>query len=218
MLAKVLLGTLLASGLALPSALANQTSVTINANVQSFVILRLETASGALVSDDDLDRLPTSPAADEVLNFGDVDQLGTSPGSLSAANGPASGPLNRHMYVGGQIKPQGTLPVNPTNDGALYHVDGGYQLRALRNDGGTDIDVDVDVSGPTALNAVVALSGANSYATGSSLDGLRTADASLSDLADDMPLNTPQPLDLGVFVPLSQPAGQTSTVITFTGT
>lgn len=215
-LVRSLLGLGLASALALPSALANSTSVTINANVQSFVVLRLETASGTLVSDDDLDRLPSSPAADEVLDFGNIDQLGSSAGSLSATNAAASGTLTRHMYVGSQVQPVGTLPV-AANDGAVYHVDAGYQLRALRNDGASDIDVDVDVTGATALNALVATTGSNTYTSGTGLTGLRTAGAAASDLIDDMPLNTAQPLDLGVLVPLSQTAGTTSTVITFTG-
>lgn len=219
---KPLLGAGLAALLLMPAALANVTSITIEAQVEDFVALQIETIAGDIVSGDDLDPLPNSPATPEVLDFGFVDPMGQYVGSIAATNGPASGTLARRLLINDTFEDAdtytGTPPAN--DEGALYYVSGGYQLRGLRNDGQPNMDVDVEVTGATALDALVDLQGANSYTPGSGIaaNSLRVAGNGISALTTGMPLNTGVAIDLGVLVTVGQPQGPTATTITFTGT
>lgn len=218
--AKLLLSSI-AIAVAAPAALANVTSMTINAEVEEFVVLQIETNGGTIVSGDDLDPVAGSPAANEILDFGTVDSFCNSAGTLTATNGPASGTLGCSLLVGTTIEDAATYTGPMTNaDGALYHINNGYQLRALRNDGTPDMDVDVEITGATALDAVFDLDAANDFSDGSTIGTAtrRTAGGGNTPLTTGMALNTPIPVDLGVFVPVSQAAGATSTVITLTGT
>jgi hypothetical protein len=211
----------LALALAAPAALANITSLTIDAEVAEIVSLEIETAGNIVVSGDDIDPSSSAPATNEVLDFGMVDPLGINLDTLAAAN-TASGTLARRLLISDTFQNADTYNGAPpaTTDGALYYVSGGYQLRAFRNDGTASMDVDVAVTGATALDALVDLNTANAYTVGDTIAGtsLRAAGAGPSSLITAMPLNTPELIDLGVFVPMTQAAGATSTVITFTGT
>lgn len=211
----------LALALATPAALANITSLTIDAEVAEIVALEIETSGNVVVSGDDLDPSSSAPATNEVLDFGTVDPLGINLDTLAAAN-TASGTLARRLLIGNTFQDADTYNGAPpaNTDGALYYVDAGYQLRAFRNDGTASMNVDVAVTGASALNALVDLSSANAYTVGDTIAGtsLRTAGAGNSSLVTAMPLNTPELIDLGVFVPMTQASGATSTVITFTGT
>jgi len=218
---KPLLAASLFMGLAIPAALANVTSITIEAQVEDFVVLQIETAAGDIVSGDDLDPTVGSPPTPEVLDFGFVDPLGQYVGTLVATNSPASGTLARRLLINDTFEDPDTYSgAPPANDeGAVYYVSGGYQLRGLRNDGQPDMDVDIEVTGATALDAFVDLTGANSFTPGSSIaaNSLRQAGGGFSALTSGMALNTGVPIDLGVFVTVGQAQGNTSTVITFTG-
>lgn len=219
---KIGLSAAFALSVAIPAALANVTSITIEAEVEEFVVLQIETAAGVIVSGDDLDPSPGSPATPEILDFGTVNPFGSVLSTLTAANGPASGTLARRLLIGNTFEDADNYTGAPAanTDGAVYYVNGGYQLRALRNDGELDMDVDVDVTGATALDALVDLDANNDFTVSSTVgaNSIRPSDGSVTALTTGMALNTGVPIDLGIFVPISQPAGPTSTVITFTGT
>jgi len=214
------LAAALVTGLVVPAALANVTSVTLEAEVEEFVVLQLETIANVIVSGDDLDPVAGSPASNEILDFGSIDPLGNNLGTLTAANGPASGTLARRLLIDNVFRDADTYSGSPpaNTDGAVYYIDGGYQLRGLRNDGETTMDVQVDVSGGTALTALVDLTANNDFTDGATIaaNALRTVGGAPTVLVADMPLNTPEIIDLGLFVPVSEPAGSKSTVITFT--
>lgn len=216
----------LASGFIAQTALADTTDITINAEVNSVVALRIETTSnGTIVSDDDLDPVAGLPA-NEILNFGEVDALGSSLETLIGTNAVASGTLERDLYVGGVMRPVGAgYTPSALTDGAIYHVDGGYRLRILRTDGEDNTEVDLDVSNTaTSLDAVVMANAATNFDSGNTPTiypkGTDTASGSAPFTLDTTSHTATQDLDLGVVVPLGLeiPTSPlvTNTTITFT--
>jgi hypothetical protein len=217
---KVALASGLAAGLGISAALANETQITIDANVQDFQGLYIETTNDLVVSDDTVDERIGGIMS--TLDFGDVDAFGVSGGSVSSADHTVPvATVSKALLVGGVIQPlnYNTTALAPT-DGALYYIDSqttGYQLRYLTNTTeDLDINVEVQDGANDALSALVELSANEDYTAGTSTPNIvipNAPDVPLGTLVND----TPQNLDLGVFVPRNQPAGQTSTVIVFTG-
>lgn len=203
-----------------PLAKADSTGVIIQAEIDEYLILQLETESGTIASPDNVDPMPGSPNANAILDFGLVDPFAINSGTLTSTNGaPIAGSLNRVLKVNTDLK--STHNNTAEVDGALYVVENGYQLRALRNSGGTSTDVDVMIqSGSDALPAVVDGASINTFTNGSTLNNqsLRPADGVDRELLQGLENDTPYPIDLGIFVPVGQSSGSTSTVITFTGT
>lgn len=208
-----------------PAALANITGITIQAEVEPYVILQLETINDEIVSPDDMHLPPDVDEADvpdtnEILDFGTVDPAGSSPGDLEATNGPISGVLERRLLVSGVFEDPETFNGTMTDsDGAVYFINDGYQLRGLRNDGQNSMEVDVEVTGGTALDAVVDLANLNDFTVGDPIapNTIRIAGGGQTDLVDNMALDTPYMVDLGIVVRRSTEAGPTETVIVFTG-
>lgn len=201
-----------------PAALADTTTFTINANVEEFVVLQVETTGNVIVSKDDMDPMPGSPATNEVLNFGNVDPLAISPGTFTALNA-ASGTLAKQLLVSGVVEDETTFSgtMAPT-DGAIYYINGGYQLRGLRNDGG-GATMNVDVQATGSLDAIVSPQAGNAFNDGDTLAGRQTVGGAPATLFATMALNSANIIDLGIVVPLTGTTpGAQSTVITFTGT
>jgi hypothetical protein len=219
---KMALASSLAAGLGISAALANETQISITADVQEFIALQIEKPSGVVVSDDDMDPVigTTGSPVHAVLDFGDVDAFGNLPGNFDGTNGSASGTLERTLLVGGNVQPL-TYNAGPlaAGDGALYYVSEGYQLHAYTNGAETDLDVTVDVAGANALDALVDFSGDTQYTSAGSPVGtgsILTAGSSLNALGT-LTMGTPQLIDLGVHVTLDTTPGVKTTDIIFTG-
>jgi hypothetical protein len=237
-LTKVLLASSLALACLTP-ALASNTTITIDANIEEVVVLQVETADGndTIVSPDDLDPQPGSPGADDVLDFGTVDPYAINNDGSTSNNGidPGVAP-EKQLYVGNTVYDEGgnsTSVASSDVEGALYFIQGGYQVRALRS-GQLDTEVDVGVDGTTPLPALVALNGTNDYSDGMTISG--RVDPDITDPADPnyaygdptysyaytpfttLQHNVPKTIDVGIYVPVSHAPGSTSTTITFYGT
>lgn len=219
---KMALASSLAAGLGISAALANETQISITADVQEFIALQIEKPSGVVVSDDDLDPVigTTGSPVHAVLDFGDVDAFGNLAGTFSGSSGSASGTLERILLVGGNVQPL-TYNGGPlaAGDGALYYVAEGYQLHAYTNGAEPDLTVTVDVTGTNALDALVDFSGDTQYTTAGSPVGVNSIMAAGSTLnaLGTLTMGTPQLIDLGVHVSLDTTPGVKTTDIIFTG-
>jgi hypothetical protein len=263
-LTKVLLASSLALACLTP-ALASNTTITITAEIEEVLVLQIENTNNEIASGDDLDPQPGSPVADDIIDFDVVDPYAINAGSFSSANNiNHTGTFDKQLYsdVNGptQFYDEGTTSntiAGSDADGAVYFIQDGYQLRALRT-GALPTEVDVGVDGTTPLPALVALSGVNDYSDGSDVHGMVSPDivpidtdpgpgvtleyppgsepyqnpgysyayTNLLDVDDSDPVNptgglahnVPQHIDIGIFVPVTHAAGDTSTTITFYGT
>lgn len=223
---KILHGVLLAV-LVSSSALANETTLTIQADMADVLSVQLErTTDSVIVSGDDIDSSSTF-STNEVMNFASVNPLGLDAGSLVnrsiTGTNSTTGLLNSMVIDTSKklYKANGTgtpLPTS-TNNGALYFVQNALQVRSLRTGGGTTL---IDVSNVGAFSAVIENQATYNFANNTTvganafLDKVGTLrSGGLATLNN----NTPLALDFGIHVPFNQPAGNAqTTMITFTGT
>jgi hypothetical protein len=222
---KIALAGSLAAGLGVSAALANTTEITIDAMVEDYQGLYIETTADQVVSDDHVDQRIGGQMA--TLNFGAVDALGVAGGTVTSMDHTVPvGTVEKALLVGGVLQDldyDGS--VLASTDGALYYIDSqttGYQLRYLTNtseDLGIYVEVENGVGG-NALSALVSFSDDEDYTVNVSEPNIiapNAAPAAIGSLLSNNGAGDVKHLDLGIFVPRNQESGQTSTNIQFTG-
>ena len=208
---KILLASSFSLACALP-ALSFSTSVTIVANNATLLQLQLETAAGVVVSADIQKPRPQDPVAQASLDFGTVDALAISPGTLTLVG------LDRQLLISNTYRDEGASLATTSmavTDGAVYFINNGYQLRHIKSNNATaNISVGVGAGG---YDVVVADAGLSAFASGTGIFGRRIAGVTDS-LTTGLANNTAFPIDIGLVVPLNATTGPKSTIITFTAT
>jgi hypothetical protein len=233
-LTKVLLASSLALACLTP-AFANQTTVQINADIEEVLILQLEETGGTIVSGDEFELTPGFTFTNnEVFEFGTVDPYGVSAGAFNPINNVnPTGTFDHQLFVGANFEDETTYDLTgmSATDGAVYYVQGGYQLRALRT-GALPMDVDADVDLGSEMDALIAPTvGGNTFAAGDPIVGRRCLPdnstgcyvAPAPGVANLFTLqhNVPQGIDIGVFVPINidiSTSTAKTTSVTFWGT
>jgi hypothetical protein len=222
---KIYLGGLAAIITVMP-VFANSTDIGIQADVEELVSLQLERTDTNAVVSDDLSSISPVVASNEVLNFGGVNPLALSSGSivsrnLTSANGTVGTIKAMVIDTAGKIyKADGSGSPLPkaTNDGAIYFVENSLQLRVVRA-GATPTAISVSNTG--SFRVLVEDASTYNFADGSTINTISFLDKVGTTRAGGLTTvdnNVPFPLDLGIHVPFSQIGGNAqTTVITFTG-
>ena len=227
---KLFLGLVLSVIVSIP-ALANQTDITLSGTLEDVVSLQIEVSTdGKIVSKDDMDS-SSNIAANETLNFGNVNPLGLDTSTNLAVINRAGTSTNGTAFIVNSMVLSTTnvlfaplessvLLPKGNNKGAVYFTEGAIQLRSLRTGGGNMV---VDAFNVGDFEAVVGTSALTFTATTnlstSILDA--AADGNTPDLNDFVTLTNDisQPLDVGIVVPYTlKGLGAKNTVVEFRGT
>ncbi|MFN8578622.1 MAG: hypothetical protein U0354_17480 [Candidatus Sericytochromatia bacterium] len=225
---KLLTGLALVSAITLPS-LANDTDVTITAEVEDIVSIVAErTSDNQIVSQDNLDG--GSLSSNEVIDFGKVNALGVETSlsstthvvnrAVTGTNGTSGTLISKVIDTSNQLYDTNAASLPTTsNDGAIYMLEDALQLRVLRTGGGTS---DITMSQLTGgdFTAIVAPS-SQAFTSGTSLgSGLfidNVSPPTAAPLTYGLTNNTAFPIDIGIKVPFTKAAGTGySTKIIFT--
>jgi len=199
--------------LAILPAFANSVQITITATVKAYNILRIEESySYNIMSKDTNDPMEVSnPEANEILDFGELDALGSNNGSFTTANGTTGTIIKKFINTDNVIvsnQPQGA-----EKNGTIYYVNDALVLRLLKSDNSTG---NITVTNSGNLTVIVG-EDMDQWVDGvSKITNYKIAPNTSSLSYGSMMNNTVKSIDIGIYIPLNQVAGSSNSIITFT--